>query len=251
MPVMSSSSPSSSHTALTLAAEFLAPLGSLDAMPLRNGVHGYGTVSKVLHWFTVGALAAQLAVGLTMEADAAAERAEEAAEAREEAAEESADQAEDAAGTEAEEEAAEQAGERAEDAADAEADRAADVEYLLGPGDGIDLLDVHVLLGVGILALGVVRVLWRRVGGLPPWATALSAGERTLATWTERVLLASLFLVPGSGLTLVLTQNDALVPIHITAQVLLGIAVVAHVALVLRHTVFRRDRLLSRMLPGR
>ncbi len=220
-------------------------------MLLRNGEHGYGAVSKLLHWLTVGALATQLAVGLTMEADAAAERAEEAAEAREEAVEESADAAEDAAGSETEEEAAEQAGERAEEAADAEADRAADVEYLVGPGDGIDLLDIHVLLGVGILVLGMVRVLWRRIGGLPPWAAALSARERVLAGWIEKVLLASLFLVPGTGLTLVLTQNDALVPIHIAAQVLLGIALAAHVALVLRHTLVRRDRLLSRMLPGR
>ncbi len=220
-------------------------------MPLRNGEHGYGSVTKLLHWSTVAALGAQVVVGLTMEADAAAERAEDAAEAEEEAAEEAADAAEDAASSDADEEAAEEAGERAEEAADARADLAADTEYVIGPQDGVDLLDVHVLLGGCVLLLGVVRVLWRRVGGLPPWAAALSARERSMASWIEKALLVSLFLVPGSGLILVLTQDDVLVPIHVAAQILLGVAVVAHVTLVLRHTVVRPDRLLQRMLPGR
>ena len=220
-------------------------------MPLRNGKHGYGAVTKLLHWLTVAALATQLAVGLTMEADAAAERAEEAADAREDAAKDLADAAEDTAGSEAEEEAAEEAGERAEEAADAAADQAADTEYLVGLGDGVDLIDVHVLLGVSILLLAGVRVWWRRVGGLPPWAASLSARERVMAGRIEKTLLACLFLVPGTGLILVLTQDDALLPLHIAAMVLLGIAVVAHVALVLRHTLLSRDRLLQRMLPGR
>ena len=220
-------------------------------MPLRNGKHGYGAVTKLLHWLTVAALATQLAIGLTMEADAAAERQEEAADARADAAKDAADAAEDAAGSEAEEEAAEEAGERAEEAADAAADQAADTEYLVGLGDGIDLIDVHVLLGVSILLLAGVRVWWRRVGGLPPWAESLSARERVMAGRIEKALLACLFLVPGTGLILVLTQDDALLPLHIAAMVLLGIAVVAHVALVLRHTLLSRDRLLQRMLPGR
>lgn len=226
-------------------------LGSLANVHLRNGKHGYGAVTKLLHWLTVAALATQLAVGLTMEADAAAERAEDAADAREDAAKDFADAAEDAAGSEAEEEAAEEAGERAEEAADAATDSAADTEYLIGLGDGVDLIDVHVLLGVCILLLAVVRVWWRRVGGLPPWAPALSLQERKVASWIEKALLSSLFLVPSTGLLLVFTQDDALVPAHIAALVLLGIAVAAHVSLVLRHTLLRPDRLLQRMLPGR
>lgn len=56
--------------------------------------------------------------------------------------------------------------------------------------------------------------------------------------------------MPDTGLTLVLTQDDALVGVHIGAQVLLGLAVLGHVGLVLQHTLFHRDRLLQRMLPG-
>ena len=69
-------------------------------MRLRNGEHGYGVVTKTLHWLTVAAIIAQFAGGLTMGPDEAAlerederiyaleERGEEAAESRGEAAEE-------------------------------------------------------------------------------------------------------------------------------------------------------------------
>jgi hypothetical protein len=68
----------------------------------RNGAHGYGVVTKALHWLTVAALAGQFAVGLTMDfddasdraddrLDAAADRLEEDAEGRGEAAEDAAE----------------------------------------------------------------------------------------------------------------------------------------------------------------
>ena len=50
------------------------------------------------------------------------------------------------------------------------------------------------MLGLLVLALVVSRVVWRRTAGLPPWAEGLSAGERSLAHWTEKALLALLFL---------------------------------------------------------
>ena len=39
-------------------------------MHLRNGEHGYGAVTKALHWLTVAAIAAQFFVGYTMETEA-------------------------------------------------------------------------------------------------------------------------------------------------------------------------------------
>lgn len=188
-----------------------------------------------------------------MEADAAAERAEEAAEAREEEIEEQGELAEESAEGEGEqaEESAEAAAEEADEAAEAESDRAADTEYLVDFADGIDLLDLHVLLGVSILALGVTRVVWRRVGGLPPWAAALSDRARRFLGWTEKALLFSMFAMPLSGVALVLTQENSLVLLHVATHVVLGVALLGHVGLVLRHTLVRRDHLLSRMLPGR
>lgn len=38
-------------------------------MRLRNGAHGYGAVTKALHWLTVLTIAAQFAVGYTMATD--------------------------------------------------------------------------------------------------------------------------------------------------------------------------------------
>ena len=38
-------------------------------MHLRNGEHGYGAVTKALHWLTVAAIAAQFFVGYTMETE--------------------------------------------------------------------------------------------------------------------------------------------------------------------------------------
>ncbi len=107
-------------------------------------------------------------------------------------------------------------------------------------------MTVHVALGLTILALAVVRVLWRRRAGLPPWAETLSPGERAFAAWTEKALLALLFVVPLTGLWLVLV-SDA-VGVHVAGHIALYVAVAAHVGLVLKHQLIDRDRLLRRMV---
>lgn len=111
-------------------------------------------------------------------------------------------------------------------------------------GDDLDLgddtlLTVHVALGLTVLALALVRVWWRRRTALPPWAPALSAGERTLAHWTERTLYALLFAIPLSGLWLVLVSDDA-VGVHVAAHVAFFLAFAAHVGLVARRRLLRR-----------
>ena len=95
------------------------------------------------------------------------------------------------------------------------------------------LLTVHLLLGALILTLAVVRVTWRRLDGLPPWAEALTPGERRLATWTERALLVLLFVIPLSGAAVLLGDDD-LLPLHVAAHVAFFVALAAHLGLVLR-----------------
>jgi cytochrome b561 len=120
-------------------------------------------------------------------------------------------------------------------------------------GDDLDvfgddrLLTTHVVLGLTILALALVRVWWRRRAGLPPWAATLSAAERTLAHWTERALLVLLFAIPLSGLWLVLVSDDA-VGLHVASHFAFFAALAAHVGLVLKHQLINRDDLLRRML---
>jgi cytochrome b561 len=200
-------------------------------MPLRNGPHGYGLVTKSLHWVTVVVLAAQFVVGYVMlrvddgfeEAgcDGTSDRLEQQCEQRQEALEARAD---DPLGT-------------------AYSDlRSGDIL-----GGGLSLPEVHVLLGLLVLVLAASRVVWRRTAGLPPWAEGLSAGERTLAHWTEKGLLALLFLIPLSGLALVLVSYD-LLPLHIAAHLVFFATIATHLGLVLKHQLLDRDRLVSRML---
>jgi cytochrome b561 len=90
-------------------------------------------------------------------------------------------------------------------------------------------------------------VLWRRTAGLPPWAESLSAGERTWAHWTEKALLTLLFVIPLSGILLVVVSYD-LLPLHIAAHIGFFVTVAAHVGLVVKRTLVQRDRLLHRMV---
>ncbi|WP_435188349.1 cytochrome b [Streptomyces sp. bgisy126] len=121
-------------------------------------------------------------------------------------------------------------------------------------GDGYEpfgedaLLTVHVLVGVLVVVLGVARLLWRRHTGLPPWAPTLTAFERRLAHRTEVALHTLTFVVPVTGILLLASDDDGLLWVHVTAQVLFLAALACHVGLVLKHQLVDRDRLLSRML---
>jgi cytochrome b561 len=206
-------------------------------MHLCNGPHGYGLVTKVLHWAVVLLVAAQFAVGLTMESElrSAADRAEERFER----------------GLERREEAAKARGKAAEDRFDERADRLRD--RFESRRDARDADEegrasvLHLVLGSALLGLGLARLLWRRTTPLPPWAEHLSRGERTLESWLEKALLTLLLLVPLSGLLLLATGPD-LLAVHVAAQIALVTVIAVHVGLVLSHTVIRRHRHLARML---
>lgn len=189
-------------------------------MPLRNGDHGYGAVTKALHWVTVSALTAQFLVGYAVRGqldDDGGERDSLAA----------LDRGRGGTGS--------GRGEEGEG-----------FEGLFR--DGFGLPELHVVLGLTILALGFTRLVWRRVGSLPPWAAALSPAERVLESWLEKALLALLFLIPGTGLLLIGTGEDDYVPLHVAAHIAFFVLVALHVGLVLKHTVIRRDAHLARML---
>jgi cytochrome b561 len=177
-------------------------------MHLRNDQRGYGTITKLLHWSTVTAFAAQFLVGYTMVTDS-------------EIAEVDCDPpGEDRSGgssSDADEERLDRIEEQCEAAQDQREDQADDLvgtawDDLL-TGDlapaGLSLPEAHVLLGVLIVALGVARLLRRRAAPLPPWDPRLTAAERRRAHDTESALLTLQFLVPATGILLV-TGNDDL-----------------------------------------
>lgn len=103
------------------------------------------------------------------------------------------------------------------------------------------LLTAHVVLGVSILALAVLRLWWRRRSTLAPWAPHLGPGARSIEHKVEVALYALLVAIPLSGLWLVLVDDDA-VAVHVGAHLAFFAVLAVHVGVVLRY------RLLPRML---
>jgi len=179
---------------------------------LRNDDSGYGLITKSLHWLTVAALLAQFVVGYLLDDGSGRGRGRG------------------------------RSGESGHGRG-----RGGNDSFELGFGEDGDLLfTTHATLGLTILTLAVVRVLWRRLTPLPPWAPGLSSAEKVAATWTERALYLCLFLIPLTGLSLLLVSDD-LVAAHIATHVLFFVALAAHLGLVLKHQLLDRDRLLLRM----
>ena len=185
-------------------------------MSLRTRPEGYGLVAKTLHWVTVAALVVQVVLGYSMDWD------DDSGSGRGRGRGRGGDSGRGRG----------RGGDDDEDAGLAWA----------WPDPDDSLVWVHVALGLGIVALGLARLAWRRWDSLPAWAEQLSASDRRLATWTERVLLVLLVVVPLTGVALILSGDDDLLGPHVAGHVALYAAVATHLWLVIRR------RLLPRML---
>ena len=173
-------------------------------MKARNGDHGYGFVTKWLHWLTVGLLLAQFVVGYLMDDGGGRGRG------------------------------------RGRDGSGQGRGRG-------GEDQVIELLPLHVGIGITILVIAILRVSWRLSTPLPPWAESLSHAERRIAHHTERILLALLFVIPATGLVVVLGEDDDLVGVHVAAHLAFFVALAVHLGLVLGHRVRTGNSLLRRM----
>jgi cytochrome b561 len=192
-------------------------------MPLRNDEHGYGQVTKGLHWLTLLLMSAQFTIGYAMDADAGADRADARIDAREKACDSENDAAE----------------ERCEEAADRQEDAIKDDEYRVFDGD-FDLVDLHVVLGLAILALALARTAWRIGTPLPPWDERLGPLDRRVQNATELVLIGTQYVIPISGLWLILADDDDVLPLHVAGHIAFFVALAVHVALVLRRGTLAR-----------
>lgn len=141
----------------------------------------------------------------------------------------------------------------------------------------LKLYNWHKWAGVVILALSLLRLLWRlthRPPALPPQVTAAMPAWQGLAHHaTHGLLYALFFIVPlvgwayssAAGFSIVLfgalplpdfvSADKALAalikPWHEISAFALAALVVLHVAAALKHQWLDRDGLLERMLPGR
>jgi cytochrome b561 len=139
------------------------------------------------------------------------------------------------------------------------------------PGLRADAFNVHKSIGLTILALMILRALWRWRHPAPP-LPAMPAWQATVARANHGVIYACLFLMPlagylGSvfsgypvkyfGITLPAwgwkdeAIKNAMSAAHFTVSWVLLAAFVLHVAAALKHWLWDRDGLAARMGLGR
>ncbi|MBP0463285.1 cytochrome b [Roseomonas sp. PWR1] len=134
------------------------------------------------------------------------------------------------------------------------------------------LYNWHKSIGLVALAVAVLRIWARRAGELPPWAPCLSDHDRGVVHHAERGLYLAMFVMPVTGVLHVMAGGygvrfaglfdlpnplprwEWLVAVgawgHVAGAVLLCVALGAHLGVVVRHSVVKRNGLIRRMLPG-
>lgn len=129
----------------------------------------------------------------------------------------------------------------------------------------------HKSLGITLLALVVIRLLWRGVNPRPALPDNLKPYERRLAHGTHATLYGLLVALPVSGwlmssargfpvswFNLVTLPNlvsrnlplyHVLIRVHVVLAITLGLALVLHIAAALKHHFVLHDDTLRRMVP--
>jgi cytochrome b561 len=138
-------------------------------------------------------------------------------------------------------------------------------------GPRVDAFNLHKSVGMTILALMVLRILWR-VGHPPPPLPAMPVWQARAAHWMHVLLYAVLLIHPLAGYLgsefsgypvkyfgIVLPSwagknvalKDLMSAVHLATSWVIVAAVAGHVAAALKHVLVDRDRLLVRMGIGR
>jgi cytochrome b561 len=139
------------------------------------------------------------------------------------------------------------------------------------PGPRVDAFNLHKSVGLAILALMLVRVVWR-IGHRPPASPPMPAWQAAAARATHLLLYAALLAQPiagylGSawsgypvkffGLALPAwaakdaALKDLMSGVHLATSWVIVAAVAVHAAAALKHALIDRDGLLARMGIGR
>ena len=133
------------------------------------------------------------------------------------------------------------------------------------------MLARHKSVGITILALAVIRLLWRWANPTPPLPGTLKPYERVLANITHAGLYILLFAMPLSGWMMssargfpvswfgwfqlpdLVPKNkalyDAMLETHEVLAIALGAIVFLHIAAAAKHHFVLKDNVLRRMLP--
>jgi cytochrome b561 len=130
----------------------------------------------------------------------------------------------------------------------------------------------HKWAGVTILALAMLRLLWRLTHQAPPYPASMSSWQQRGATALHALLYVLMFAVPLSGyfytlsagypvvyfglfeLPVLIGPNPELKPIlkglHFWLNMTLAGAVGLHILAALKHQLIDRDGVLKRMMPS-
>ncbi|MGH1478247.1 MAG: YceI family protein [Geminicoccales bacterium] len=134
------------------------------------------------------------------------------------------------------------------------------------------LYQIHKGIGVTILAVAVLRLLWRLTHPAPPLPVTMKGWERLAASGTHWVLYALIFLQPLIGilqsnaanfpivlwgsiqLPALIGQDQAmeerLVGLHHLFAKAMALLILAHIGAAFRHHFMLKDDILKRMLPN-
>jgi YVTN family beta-propeller protein len=139
------------------------------------------------------------------------------------------------------------------------------------PARGV-VINLHKSFGLLLLALVLLRLLWRATHRPPAWPASLAPWQRSAATWGHRALYGAMLLLPLAGYVasnlsrhgvkffgLVLPPWGPDLPeayrffngLHMALALGLTLLIVGHVAVALYHLAIARDGIAARMLPGR
>ena len=143
------------------------------------------------------------------------------------------------------------------------------VSMVASLGDYHALVAIHRPVGIFILLLAVVRIVNRMVTPLPPFPETMSARERVVASWSEKLLYGLMVALPIVGwgmlsagrypivmfgsvhLPAILPGNAVVYAVlrrvHTVLAYLLFFVFLGHLSAVLFHTVVMRDGLIQRM----
>lgn len=138
-------------------------------------------------------------------------------------------------------------------------------------GSAFDAMSLHRSIGLTILALAILRLLWRVFDTRPAWPATMKPLARTLAKATHAAFYLLLLAVPLSGWAVSSAEGDAVAffglftvpPLpfgedlehtleeahEILFNVLAALALL-HVLAALKHQFVDRDGVLRSMLPG-
>ena len=152
----------------------------------------------------------------------------------------------------------------------------------LTPGSSLqfDMYQLHKSLGISVLALSLLRLVWRLFDPVPPLPMSLKRWEAALARATHLGFYVLMIALPFSGWMMVSASvwniptvvfgaltlphlpvlgslqdkkpvEDALKEAHEALAIGMFVLLLLHVAGALKHHFVLRDDTLTRMLPGR